>query len=231
MELTKEEKFSLFMECYSEQYDDDWKSFLEEAYLETPERRMDIVHQIDAYLGFLDETNNRYLGYLKKLKQYFSLEQDILEIGGGHFPTMAYYIDQAQAQLQQKTKVGTITTYDEHLVTTKLGSIKLKKESFTEYHFLENYQLVVGIMPCEATELIVRKSCEEQKDFFLAFCGCIHFSSDMAYINSFSGNEKCFQDYIYHIASTNKEEGSVLIKDYLDSSYGVPYPILIKKKM
>ncbi len=96
----------------------------------------------------------------------------VLEIGGGCFPAFSKYFDEFQ---REHNMGGTITTYDSRLITNKLGNIKLHKENLYEDMSVQSYDLIVGIMPCDAKELIVKKATLEHKEFFIAMCGCTHY--------------------------------------------------------
>ena len=57
------------------------------------------------------------------LNEKYGLNQDILEVGSGFFPTLAEKID----TYQQSTNKGSITAIDPLLIPTSLGNVKLCK--------------------------------------------------------------------------------------------------------
>ena len=127
-----------------------------------PINNPDILNQVYDALGMYKEENT-YLAYLNLLERFFDISGNILEIGGGFYPAFATHIRDRQLQ----TKKGTITVYDKMLVTEDLQNIKLVKRNFTGQDSVKQYDLLVGILPCEATTLIIKKANEENKDFFI----------------------------------------------------------------
>ena len=57
------------------------------------------------------------------INEKYGLNQDILEVGSGFFPTLAEKID----TYQQSTNKGSITAIDPLLIPTSLGNVKLCK--------------------------------------------------------------------------------------------------------
>jgi len=117
---------------------------------------------------------------LNKLKEYFSLEQDILEIGCGHFPAFARLIDEEQ----QSLKKGAITAYDPVLVTENLGSIDLNKKLLTDED-VSGFDLLVSTFSCDATNKVLAVAKENKLPYFLHMCNCNHgFYNRTAWHNS-----------------------------------------------
>lgn len=85
-----------------------------------------------------DDIYKEYAGYIA---DRYSLDQDILEIGCGHFPALARQIDKIQSIR------GTITAYDPLLCVTKEGGVRLISRSFEDVKKLDNYSLVVAMYP------------------------------------------------------------------------------------
>lgn len=228
MELTINEKkqfykkFKLYMEKYGAFYSDVALAHIFNTFGTdlASNARTDIMNQIYAEIGLLPEANNIYKGFMNVLSKEHDLDCNILEIGGGFFPIMAKYIDEEQ----QKIGKGTITVYDPMLVTKKLGNIKLIKENFTHLDTVNQYDLIIGIAPCEATEFIIKKAAEEGKTFFVALCGCTHFTHWHNPFRMPTLEDWC--EYIYSKARDTIDEDSELSVKYLDSKCGYPYPII-----
>ncbi len=107
---------------------------------------------------------------------------NILEVGGGFYPVFAQYV----SNLQRESKgLGSITVYDPRLITEEVEGLKLHKEKFTSGMDMTPYNLCVGILPCEAIRLIIREATSNEKDFFIAMCGCTHFEKDELSMNFF----------------------------------------------
>ena len=124
----------------------------------------DIILQLYSKFGILGNDNNRYQEYLNILNNNFDIKGNILEVGGGFVPAFAELL----ALKQLKLESGTITVYDPNLVIndSKYKNLKLVKEAVGEDLDVSNYDTIVGIMPCSATELIIRLACEKNKNFF-----------------------------------------------------------------
>ena len=172
----------------------------------------DICSQIRAYLGLDKGCKDAYMGYLQILKKYFTLDRDIVEVGAGHFPIMSHYIDNEQI----KIKKGTITAYDPKLVVSSLGNISLQKKEFTLNTPIKNSSLLFGISPCQATDIIVKKSCMEETEFFISMCFCPPYNGDYR--------------PLYQFAKRISEPRSEIIVENLPKEYGELGSVIIKKK-
>lgn len=218
-------KFKLYMEKYGYLYPDFALEYIFDTFGDdlASNSRTDIMNQIYAEIGLLPDANNIYKRFMTVLNNEHNLGCNILEIGGGFFPIMAKYIDETQ----QKIGKGSITVYDPRLVTKKLGNIKLIKENFTYFDSMRKYDLIVGIMPCDATELIIKKATDEKKAFFVALCGCTHFSHWHNPFRMPTSEDWC--EYICSKAKDMLDEKSELSINYLDLEFDYPYPIISSK--
>lgn len=187
------QKINNFLEKYGSEYPESVVEYIKENYQEAinAQKIPDLMTQVYAELNLLSPNKNRYLRYLRSLKSYFSLEQDILEVGGGFFPSFAKYIAKEQSDLQR----GSITVYDPRLVTKRCNKIRLKKEKLTLETKTEPYDLLLGIMPCDATLLLIEKASQDNKQFFLALCGCTHFNSAQFMLPSYENWKKYLFNY------------------------------------
>ncbi|MBP5675155.1 hypothetical protein J6W91_02380 [Candidatus Saccharibacteria bacterium] len=86
----------------------------------------------------------------------------ILEVGCGPRATMAHKLVKKGMQ---------VTAIDPRL---KEPSASFKKEYFTLDYDISSYDIVVGLEPCEAAELIIRACVRENKPFIMAPCGQPH---------------------------------------------------------
>ncbi len=187
-----------------------------------PLNNPDILNQVYDALGMFKEENT-YLAYLKLLEQYFDISSNILEIGGGFYPAFATHIRDRQLQ----TKKGTITVYDKMLVTQNLPHIKLVKQDFKIQDTVAPYDLLVGILPCEATTLIIKKANEENKNFFIVLCNCTHFSRQYLMFNR--PTLENWRKYLKEIFdSTKKDNEEMLVLD--SPTKYTDYKVLIKRQ-
>lgn len=132
---------------YINEYDDGYSyaqlRFISDVFYRTiqtrrPSKRY-IMNEIYAFLGLLADENNKYKGFVELLKQKYEIGVNAVEIAGGFFPNSAIYIDEEQHTIGR----GTITVYDENLVTNKLGNIILNRRNFTLGDDLGEYRINV----------------------------------------------------------------------------------------
>lgn len=69
------------------------------------------------------------------------------------------------------------------------------KEKFTKDTNVENYDLIIGYNPCGATETVIRKSIEENKEFCIFLCGCCFLPE-----NYTERTPENWHKYLYEIA-------------------------------
>lgn len=183
---------------------------------------IDILRQIYTELGFFRDDENIYLGFIDILENNFDIDRDIIEVGCGRFPALAKII----ALKQQK---GTITVYDPRLATveSKIPNMKLKKESFTKSTPVRNDQLVIGFMPCEATEQTIVTAGKNKADFLIALCEGGPHGDEFDY---FESEEEWIASMIYtaRLMAAKNDLGTIEIADL--KQYGDPYPVIYNKR-
>lgn len=211
-----------YLNLYKDKYPEEILDYINKYFYEdlSTRRSAYFVNELYSKLGVYQSDDDYYLAYLKLMRKYFSLDCNILEIGGGFYPVMASAI----SSIQEKGN-GSITVYDPNLLFEKKEPLILKKRKFTKNDSMSIYDFCYGIMPCDATELIVRKANQERKPFFLALCGCIaHLPSPLIY----GATQERWFNYIGNIHNRTKDDDCETTVEYLDSSYDIEYPILIK---
>ena len=149
-----------------------------------------IITQIYSELGIDAKALELYKNHFSKFKSNFSFSQNIIDIGGGRLPAFANMI----AEEQLKIGKGTITVYDPKLVITKpkFDNMRLVKEKFTKDTDVSKYDLMLGIFPCEATSAIIESAIKNDKDFYVAQCGCYEHVISPSY---FFDNEEVETEY------------------------------------
>ncbi len=181
----------------------------------------DILRQIYDEVGLLADDKNLYLGFMKILEDNFNLDSNIVEIGGGIIPSLAKHI-----HLKQKN--GTITVYDPRLYKNDSSDKKfiLKKEKFTENTDIFRTDILVGFMPCQATEILIKTACRNKKDFLVALCEGGHQEFEDFY------DDTLWEEQMIDLAKREIAENGmgVLEKTNLES-YGDPYPIIYNKRI
>lgn len=165
---------------------------------------------------------SRYIDYFYKLKEYFDLGINIIELGFGEFPIMSFLIDHEQKNINR----GSIHAYDGSSIEfsnfdiennwknkiAPLGNINYNFNYIKEYTTLPDYDLIFGIKACHGLIDLVKKANMDKKDFFLVPCDCY---------------PKNFINYLYNLAKneTTKDQ-ELLIDDSIEKSF----PILVRRK-
>ena len=150
----------------------------------------------------------------------------ILEIGGGYYPMFAKYID----EFQSKHKGGTITVMDPVLVTTRMGKAKLQRKKFSSSMDVSNFDLLVGICPCDATKDIIESAVINKKEFFVALCGCDNIPGfDLERILFPPLKRALLLDQALNLAKKQEKDG---FKVSVDRVAEFPYPVIssVRKK-
>ena len=182
------EKFNEFYDKYYNLYTPDQWVFIKDYFFSSINDSCVplIVMQIYSELGIDAKSLEVYRNHFNKLKKHFSLSRNIIDIGGGFLPAFANMI----AEEQYKIGTGTITVYDPALVVTepKYSNMTLIKDEFTTDTDVSNYDLMLGLFPCEATRSIVESAKKNNKDFYVAECGCGHAVNPYYYFDKDSDN-------------------------------------------
>lgn len=219
-----------YLKKYEEEYSPSSLTYIRENFLREMEvgKIPDILMQIYSELHILPKEENWYIGFAKMIGARYGWNCHVLEIGGGFFPTFSKIMH----HYQEKEGNGTITVYDPELVTTKLDGISLKKEEFQEEMSVESFDLLVGIMPCDATRLIIKKATEEHKEFFIAMCGCTHYDMSEIPRTLFGYLPVSYDDWVdtvYQLAKEQENDGFEVKMERVDE-YHFPYPIISSRK-
>ena len=218
-------KYQIFLDEYSSSYHKGALEYIRENFwkcrnsFEIP----DILMQVYSELGLYDDKTDIYLKHLNKIKSIFNIDCNVLEVAGGMLPAFSNIVAREQLNIGK----GTITMYDPMLATTKskYTNLKLHKKEFTNITDISNYDLIIGILPCDVTEDIIRKSCIERKNFYIQMCGCTHFTPKQ--IMEYGLSREIYQKYIIDLASNLLGEEINITK--IDNKFGIDYPILYKK--
>lgn len=226
-------KLKKYLSMYASGYDSSALEYINDNFFKFINRddAPDILMQIYSELGVYSDKNNFYMQHVNNIKQNFDIGTNILDIGSGCMPAFANLL----AQEQLKLGSGTITLYDPLLVmkNPKYKNMKLNKTLFTNDMSVESYDIITGILPCDATELIIQKACENRKNFYVAMCGCDH--SNSIYSNYYYGlddYENYYQEFVIDktLKLLKKYDNGTLKIQRLPSSFSIYYPILFNKK-
>lgn len=181
----------------------------------------DILRQIYDELGIVEESKNVYNGFIDLLVENFDINRNIVEIGGGKIPSLA-------KKLALRQKSGTITVYDDKLITSKtvIPNLILKKERIKKDQILKNTDMLIAFMPCDGTETAIHLAKENNMDFMIAFCeGSCHNEI-------FSPMEESWEQSMIYEARKAVRDGNLgnLETKYMKKRYQNPFPIIYNKR-
>lgn len=221
--------YQLFCKQYKDLYDTDAWLYIEDnfwTYIFSP-GAPDILMQIYAELGIESTKGSYYKRQLTNLKNRFDIGCNILDIGSGMIPSFANLLANEQLRIGK----GTVTIYEPLLLSQKpkYHNMTLHKENFASDTHIKEFDLLTGILPCGATESIIENACRNQKDFYIAMCGCTHFE----YIPwGMYVTPEMYQDYIIDKTNRLLEEydNGTLIVERLEGEKELDYPILYNRK-
>ena len=225
-ELKIVKKFKKFMDEHDILYEEDARNYILDYFMPSiyDNCAPDILLEIMEELGLTHVNGDFYQEHLDRIKNDFGLSRNITEIGGGWIPSFAEKI----AKEQIKMSKGTITVYDPQLIidTPKYANMTLIKDKFNLDSDVSKSDLLIGILPCEATKSIIESAANNNIDFYIAMCGCVHSS------NPFINNPFYYQKEITSYASRLCNESNLgdLVVDYLPNNFDLRYPILKNKR-
>lgn len=211
-----------FLNEHSKDYTEAEKQFILKNYAwgKREELVTDILRQIYDELGLLENDRNIYEGFIDLLAKNFDINRNIVEIGGGKIPSLA-------KKLALRQKHGTVTVYDDKLITTNtsIPNLKLIKRRLSEEERLQNTDMIIGFMPCEGTKTAIHLAQKNKLDFMIAFCeGSCHDESLFMYEEDWELNMLYEARKAIQRASLGKLEKTYM-KDYHN-----PYPIIYNKR-
>lgn len=122
------------------------------------------VREVYDQLGILPSNLNIYDGFFQLLKDNFTLNGGrIVEVGGGVIPCLA-------KRIEAELDTGRLVVYDPRLSIYEEDtmSLKLVREKFTKSSSLADCNLLIGLMPEEAAELVIDRAIAEKIDFMVA---------------------------------------------------------------
>ena len=214
-----------FLREHEKDYSKEEKEFIRKNFTWGCKRNVlvpDILRQIYDELDLLEPSTNIYQGFAKLIEDHFDINRNIVELGGGKLPSpLAKYLAVHQ-------KRGTITVYDDRLITTKteIPNLILIKEPLKKGQILKNIDMLVSFMPCDGTEVAIDLSKVNNLDFMIGLCeGVCHNE-----LPSFIEND-WEQEMIYE-ARKAVRDGHLgeLKKIKMQKKYQNPYPIIYNQR-
>lgn len=222
-------KFAQIKRKYGSRYSEEFWNYIEENFEYYIDKNTSpcLLMQIYDQIGIKYPDGNFYEAHVNKVKANFDITRSILDIGSGHIPSFAKRL----ANEQRKLGKGTVTVYEPLLVQRRSteSNLHLHRKEFTETTRIKEFDLLTGILPCEATETMIEKACENQKDFYIALCGCVHANF---YYPFMPITQSIYHDYLIDKAERllNKYDNGTLVVETLGDNYDIDYPILYNRK-
>ena len=93
-------------------------------------------------------------------------DKTILDVGSGFLPQLG-------RELAKYSKH--VISIDKNVIDyNNPSNLEVIKKDVISYKDLPDADIIVGLLPCEATPYIIDKSCDIGSDFIIALCTCIH---------------------------------------------------------
>lgn len=183
----------------------------------------DIMRELYDELNILPENKSLYKAFMLLVDDIFKIKnKKIVEVGGGIIPTLGKRISKFQDS-------GKITIYDPRLSIYEKDTDRmvLKREKFNIKTDIRGNDLLIGLMPCEAANVIVESALKNKMDFALALCeGGPH--GDM--FDYFEDEEEWRMSLIQYAAAMVEEQNMGKLKIKYLKEYGDPYPIIYNER-
>lgn len=211
-----------------EYYDIYEKSFLKNLDMDLIRRYKDdmpdIARQVLEEIGYYDDKKEKsgYEAFITLLDREFGLNKNITEVGGGVVPTLGYKISLRQ-------NGGSITIYDPRLIDyhQQHENFILKKEKFYRNTDTSNSDMLIGFMPCEATQAIIENATDNNIDFMIAMCEGGPHGDEFDYFDSIEEWISCML-YIAERKMEEQDMGELKVLSF--KKYGSPYPLIYNKR-
>ena len=223
-----EEAYQEYKEKYEHFYSEKAKQYIEDNFFNGANRtsNTDILMQLYSELGLDIGKHTFYDEHLERINSIFGLDRDIIEVASGYIPAFANKIAKKQLALNR----GTITIYEPELFEEKVkySNMTIHKEKFTEQTKINKDSLGIGILPCDATEAMIRNFCKNNMDFYIAMCNCNHKSNNIFPTYQYQNKMVALAESLLEKYSNNQKELKI---DYLDDEFVFGYaPIIYTKQ-
>ena len=223
-----EEAYQEYKENYEHFYNEKARKYIEDNFFNGANRtsNMDILMQLYSELGLDIGKHTFYDEHLERIDSIFGLDRDIIEVASGYIPAFANKIAKKQLALNR----GTITIYEPELFEekAKYSNMTIHKEKFTEQTKINKDSLGIGILPCDATEAMIRNFCKNNMDFYIAMCNCNHKSNNIFPTYQYQNKMVDLAESLLEKYSNHQKELKI---DYLDDEFVFGYaPIIYTKQ-
>lgn len=223
-----EEAYQEYKKNYEHFYSEKAKQYIEDNFFKEAYKtsNMDILMQLYSELGLDIGKHTFYDEHLERINSIFGLDRDIIEVASGYIPAFANKIAKKQLALNR----GTITIYEPELFEekAKYSNMTIHKEKFTEQTKINKDSLGIGILPCDATEAMIRNFCKNNMDFYIAMCNCNHKSNNIFPTYQYQNKMVDLAESLLEKYSNKQKELKI---DYLDDEFFFGYaPIIYTKQ-
>lgn len=223
-----EEAYQEYKKNYEHFYSEKAKQYIEDNFFKEAYKtsNMDILMQLYSELGLDIGKHTFYDEHLERINSIFGQDRDIIEVASGYIPAFANKIAKKQLALN----CGTITIYEPELFEekAKYSNMTIHKEKFTEQTKINKDSLGIGILPCDATEAMIRNYCKNNMDFYIAMCNCAHKSNNIFPTYQYQNKMVDLAESLLEKYSNHQKELKI---DYLDDEFVFGYaPIIYTKQ-
>ena len=194
-------------------------------YIRKHKRNMpDTFRQVLEEIGYYDDCIEKsgYQAFINLIENEIGIDKNIVEVGGGVIPTLAH-------KISLKQNNGSITIYDPRLTNYHRENEKfvLKKEKFYRNTDVSDADLIIGFMPCEATQAIIESATDNNIDFMIALCEGGPHGDEFDY---FEDEEEWLHAMLY-LAERGVEDNDMgELKVLSFEKYNSPYPLIYNKR-
>ena len=187
-----------------------------------------ILTSIYAHCGILLDNQNLFKCYLKYLENTFDkfYDKSIMEISCGHYPIL---VEMIAKNIYKNNKRGNVTGIDPEVIIESLSicnhEVELHKQEFSESTDIKSHDILIGLLPCEATFQIINKACNEEKEMSIVPCKCLHNNDDRYFVD--------YEEYLnYLVAIINKKKSAnfEFEKFYFKKEYKCPPALSLIRK-
>lgn len=171
------------------------------------------INQIYCFLGEKNIKESEYYNFYNISKSYFDLKNmRVLDVCCGKIPILS---------LIYNGKCLNIEAVDKQIVIKDYKKIKIYEEDVISFNKFDEFDLVVAFRPCFPTETIINKCIENNINFIIYLCPCIHQG-----INS-SFKFKTYDEWIKYLKKNLLQLTNYKIKFIIDKNMPDECPIII----
>ena len=217
----KKDKITQFLEKYPDIFTDIEKKYIMSYAIAPSDEKLvpDTVREVYDELGIIPDESNIYIGFMNLLSEVYNIEnKKILEIGGGVLPRLG-------KRISKKLNAGKIVVYDPRLSHYEQSTDKMRlvREKFNRSSSIEDSDLIIGLMPCEAAEVIIDTAVNNNIDFVLALCeGGFHGDE----YDFYESPEEWIGSMVRYADREVEYRGMGELKVKYLEKYGSPYPVI-----